>query len=570
MDFLRNHRFLQVVTFVSFFSAIVLIGWAGHDMKDLGIDKPAYLRSYLFAGQIDCQALKDSLVLRGADETEVRSWSCDKTHQKAIEYAGKTPVAHLARLVSGFSACIFLLMFWFLYQRRRLSKDESEQNQPEDYSMLFFGLAMLTWALPTEPVFRTFESLKSNAKALADSRAFLNSIFFICAYWDLEHKMPGRWIRFFESFQLPTWWKRFVSMSIDANYKRGTFVFLMSLLTVVMLFLFFSGNAKSKGDTKVVLWYDYFDFFFSVGFTILLIIAIIEGFRKRIQLPNNYMAWLGVLLGCFAASGFGIVLLFYYVDNPFYLPYFDFARSYVFQLVYQFLILFSVSVLAFSWAFDKKIKTLEEKTEILEAQRREIKHFSRNVLSQFQKELNMRFGQFDKNDTFKIYIEERIEDIKAYLESSIIGINDTKINLPERLEDCIAKFKKIFDLKFDLKNDLLFHSEYDAENSLKLIQVINELMFNAKKHGGGIESVIIEEKQEQIRVSVTNKMDYFDLEFEELVKNGFLVSDVYKFKNLGQGLKTLYWLMQDLDPKGKISIQGKSIILSINKNKIQK
>ena len=76
-------------------------------MKDLGIDKPAYLRSYLFAGQIDCQALKDSLVLRGADETEVRSWSCDKTTQKAIGYAGKTPVAHLARLVSGFSACIF-------------------------------------------------------------------------------------------------------------------------------------------------------------------------------------------------------------------------------------------------------------------------------------------------------------------------------------------------------------------------------------------------------------------------------------------------------------------------------
>ncbi|MBL7827492.1 MAG: hypothetical protein JNJ57_12720, partial [Saprospiraceae bacterium] len=121
----------------------------------------------------------------------------------------RTPVAHLARLVSGFSACIFLLMFWFLYKKKIISEDEDEQNEPADFSMLFFGLAMLVWAFPTEQVFKIYD-FRTFAKPLDDSRAFLNSVFFICGYWDLEYKFPNHWRKHFIAFSFPAWWKSFV------------------------------------------------------------------------------------------------------------------------------------------------------------------------------------------------------------------------------------------------------------------------------------------------------------------------------------------------------------------------
>jgi hypothetical protein len=155
-NFLHNYNFVRVVTFGAFVSAVLLTVLAGSDIKNIGIDQPYQMADTIRQKLADPPRLREMLIERGMHKDTVASMNDDQIYDKAVNYSKKTSVPHLARLVSGFSSCIFLLMFWFLFQKKRKSQDENKQNELDDYSMLFFGLAMLTWSLPTKEVFRIY------------------------------------------------------------------------------------------------------------------------------------------------------------------------------------------------------------------------------------------------------------------------------------------------------------------------------------------------------------------------------------------------------------------------------
>jgi hypothetical protein len=441
-NFLHNYNFVRVVTFGAFVSAVLLTVLAGSDIKNIGIDQPYQMADTIRQKLADPPRLREMLIERGMHKDTVASMNDDQIYDKAVNYSKKTSVPHLARLVSGFSSCIFLLMFWFLFQKKRKSQDENKQNELDDYSMLFFGLAMLTWSLPTKEVFRIY-GFESLARALNDSRAFLNSIFFICAYWDMEYKIPERWKSFF-SFPIPIWSKRFV----EKYSKRGTFVLLTGLLTTVILILFFAGIAHTKIDGNDISWYDFFDFFFSVGFSLLFIVAIIFGFHKRIRYSeNDNSLGIGSIMGLFIASGFVVVLLFYAVDNPLgWRPpqsLKDLVDTGIFQLVYQFLILFSVSFLAFSGAYEKEMKKANDLKSInIKLKEEQKKIQNANVGLENQK------SELEKNkdalQSLNIKLEEeqkKLQDANVDLETSIEQEKQARIREKEQI-DKLAEVKK--------------------------------------------------------------------------------------------------------------------------------
>jgi MFS family permease len=592
-NFLHNYNFVRVVTFGAIVSAVLLTVLAGSDIKNIGIDQPHQIGDALRQKTDDYPRLREMLIEQGEDEATLASMNYNQIKNEAVKYSRKTSVPHLARLVSGFSSCIFLLMFWFLYQKKRRSQDENEQSEPDDYSMLFFGLAMLTWSLPTEQVFRIY-GFESFARALDDSRAFLNSIFFICAYWDMEYKIPERWKSFF-SFPIPIWCKRFV----EKYSKRGTFVFLTVLLTTVILILFFAGIAHTKIDDNDISWYDYFDFFFSVGFSLLFIVAIIFGFHKRIRYSeNDNSIGIGSIMGLFIASGFGVVVLFYAVDNPLGWkppqPLKDLVETGIFQLIYQFLILFSVSFLAFSGAYEKEMKKandlksiniklkeeqkklqnanidlekqkseLEEKEEIIKTDRLNMLHNAGNSI----RRVRNKFEQLSSKEDRLVSKKEAFGIVAMNLDAILILVEKTD---PEFFGKEYVPFKKYI-IKFLKKINLASKSEFirfEFEDGISVndelqvrffpIQTIGDIIFelsiNAHRYGGKV--FLLEINQDGKKLTILAKDNGSNFNIQE------------KIRGNGIGLRIIAGYLKEIDPDYIFQREIGYTYISFNLNKI--
>jgi two-component sensor histidine kinase len=294
----------------------------------------------------------------------------------------------------------------------------------------------------------------------------------------------------------------------------------------------------------------------------------------------------GLALGIINSVGFMVVLIFYYTNNP-YDPKGDYVpaslkfmvQTQVFQLIYQFLILISISVLAFSWAFDKMVieatkkreneeeknKELQKAIERIEEEKEKVAnswvealHSIGNSLRRIRNEFLKKSGSSNENiapqDIYKACASN--VDILLQLFENRESYGKEYVNLREYLEWYLNSIKEAFQFnKFEFNLNLPTDEGLECKALLvqKLAKLIFELSLNALEHGGKwVELDMQLDEKNEFTLKLTDKGGYFDMNKE----------------SGRQGLKIIKGYVKELDPKSPpLHRDNSSTIIHINFNK---
>lgn len=207
--------------------------------------------------------------------------------------------------------------------------------------------------------------------------------------------------------------------------------------------------------------------------------------------------------------------------------------------------------MAFSWAYERERLA----NRLLAIQKMQIRHFSRNMISRLVSYLE------DKHESHTLSVENAIyatKDFKAHYELSEVAGDRVKIHLLERITQ-LLKLAESFYGSF-VKKVTLSETSYNSEISMLFIGILNELMENAHKHGGGIRCVTITETTDNMVIEVENLTQNWLID-----KSGNTESGVMPDEH--QGLYIIRWYARVIDPSFSLDYNDKSIILTFNKKR---
>lgn len=590
-----KYLFFQAVTIFVLFSSIGLMIWGGMDIYKYEIVERKNKISLFSEISLNGDSVRLNSLTTSCLDEQVKAGKFKKDnsgiytkknsigneipltneekYQEVLKDMNPRVISHIARFLSSFTAGLFVLLWFFLYRENTSKNITEKQGIVTDYTLLFFALAMLVWGLPMHKVFQ---------EGYEDTIAVLNTLFFLYAYWDIENKFP-----------------RILELKINKWSHEQTFTINRSTYYVI-IFTF-----------GVIAWMKYELLFpaFDIIVMSLLGLSFFISIFRRFGNYSNYRSFLwdrdtviGMGLGLYSVVGFIFVILSYCFDK-------ESDYRHVLVIFYQFLLLITTGVLALSWVYEKMIKevvyredklkeerrkleeknlkleekendlkmtnerlretqteletqngSLEKNLRLLEIQKQEIRHYSRNILLQFEKEISSK-RKNNPHDVFADYVMYGIANIREHYRESMVNQANTTISLNNRMKNMIDKFENIFG-EIPKKAIRLSNNSFDSETSFKLIGILDELMLNAKKHGGGIESVGLIESENYIEIFVENKTASIPENFEKKLstKSSSIISD-----DEGLGLNLIQWYILDIDKKALIESDDKTITIKFNK-----
>ncbi len=488
-----------------------------------------------------------------------------------ITILGKTPVPYLARVVSGFSGTLLLLLFLYLYKDGKLKlSSEKKQEEVIDWSLFWFGLAFMVWSWPTKPQLESYGGwLHFNSAAIDLSRSFMNSIFLLFAYRDLEIKL----------IKFPQW----------LNRKR--FNRVISVFSIVFILLFFVAFEYTGEAQDAPVWYNIFDATFSIALLMLYIWTFAVGIPRRRIVSHRIVAY---FIGILSSSGF-LAALFYYIGFEILPLVFevDFKNDVSLRqsliLYYQFSIIISIVFLSFSWSYERERKSTKKLSEALEENKEQNKKLQqalkkqriaesekkkameneinakKDALHLFKNALRRIYGlMYDKVATGVTaentplepyqYVASSVDSLLYFVEGESALIDGAYFN--PYIESVLDKLQDLYRLQhFDYSQALLEKDQYCSSNLLqKFGQVIVEIVQNAHKHGNS--SLVLSMELSEAKVMTIRAQD----------KGGELVYDV----NRNSGMRIMRNYLYELDNNfdGNIRKEDSTVIIIFNFHKI--
>jgi hypothetical protein len=429
--FLHNTRFVTGVTWVAFVLAIFLTGLAAWDLNEMGLEQPNEARRLtseilkLQEMNPDYRLKLDSLrhlILRATPDVNLTPQSPDiSVMEEGIRLVGKKPVPHLARVVSGFSSCLFLLLFLFLY----INREKSNSNQ-EDFSLLFLALSLLAWCLP----------LPKNGNS--DHGSMLNSLMLLGFYWGIEIKIPQKI-------------KQYIIEKLKMTISLRIFIIIFFIITGFYFVSFYFDK-----------YFDFVDKLISVSLHILLGTAFFFTFERRFR-----GHWIGRLLAILVCLGFVCSIIQYLSPSN------DLRK--IFIIISEFFIIVSSVFLAFSWSYERE----KEKANALEDTIIKLKE-EQKKLQDVNIDLEKQKSELEKNkdalQSLNIKLEEeqeKLQDANVDLEKqkSELEKNEGELqSLNKKLEE---EQKKLQDANVDLEKQKSELEEINKELEKEKINVVN-------------------------------------------------------------------------------------------------
>lgn len=502
--------------------------------------------------------------------------SAQSLTEKDIDYIKKTPLSHLARVVSGFSGGLLLLLFLYLYKDGKLTRffEANKEEEVIDWSLFWFGLAFMVWSFPTKPQLQNYEGwLSINSAAINLTRSFLNSIFFLFAYRDLEVK----------AIEFPQW------------LNRKKFNWVLSVFSIVFILLFFIAFEYTGDDQEPPEWYKIFEAIFSIALLMLYIWTFAIGIPRRRIVSHRIVAY---CIGILSSSGF-LAAFFYYINFGIPAAFGIYPKTESLQqiliLYYQFSIIISIVFLSFSWSYEREresIKKLLEalkeneeqkkkleqaweekheelkKREIAEAEKKQAMeneinakkdalHLFKNALRRIRGLMVKRIkGLSEQNTPLEPYqyVASSVDSLLYFVEGEFELSDGASFN--QYIGSVLGKLQDLYRLEhFDYSRALLENDQYCSPNLLqKFGQVIVEIVQNAYKHGNS--SLVLSMELSEAKVMTIRAQD----------KGGELVYDV----NKNSGMRIMRNYLRELDNKfdGNIRKEDSTVIIIFNFHKI--
>jgi len=486
-----------------------------------------------------------------------------------ITILGKTPVPYLARVVSGFSGTLLLLLFLYLYKDGKLKlSSEKKQEEVIDWSLFWFGLAFMIWSWPTKPQLESYEGwLSANSAAIDLSRSFINSIFLLFAYRDLEVKL----------IKFPQW----------LNRKR--FNWGLSVFSMVFILLFFVAFEYKGDDQKPPGWYIFFEAIFSIALLMLYIWTFAVGIPRRRIVSYRIVAY---FIGILSSSGF-LAALFYYIKfeipSVFGIDSEKESLQQILILYYQFSIIISIVFLSFSWSYERERKSTKKLSEAIEENKEQNKKLQQALKKQqiaeaekkqaMENEINAKKDALHlfKNALRRIrglmvdkvatdvtaensplepyqYVASSVDSLLYFVEGESALIDGAYFN--PYIESVLGKLQDLYRLEhFDYSQALLENDQYCSPNLLqKFGQVIVEIVQNAHKHGNS--SLVLSMELSEAKVMTIRAQD----------KGGELIYDV----NRNSGMRIMQNYLYELDNNfdGNIRKEDSTVVIIFNFHKI--
>lgn len=423
-----------------------------------------------------------------------------------IDSLKQSPVPDLNRLVSGFAACLLYILFIFLFNSKDLVTDEKT-----DYSLLFFALAFSAWALPLTP--------SDN-----DYAAILNTAFLIPAYWGLDIK-PN----FIKSFEHKI-----------TLFQVIAFSFVVFIIILIL-------QVSHSNDFPVII-----DQIISIVLFVMLGISFFKTFHERFSnVSSRKINYTGTIMGALLSIPCILYLVLYGIDFTEKNSSIENSYKLTLLLIAQLTFILSVLYLAFSWAYSRA----RIANQLLFIQSVQIKHYGRNMLSRLVANLEDRIKYNALNTEEAI---NTVRDFKSHYDLSEVMGGKVKINFPKRIHELFEDTEKIYS---SFQREITFiNSEYNSEICVLFISILNELMINAHKHGGGIGRVVIIETPNQMKLEVENLTNQWPDNKSHGKEN--LISQL---SSQHQGMHIMRWYARAIDSSYSLEYKGKTISFTFNK-----
>jgi len=399
----NKYHFFQALTIFVLLGSIVLMVWAGRDLYLKGVTVPKekkleFIKALQDTSSVQVTNLLLEYVSMSEEIGDTSKFNADtlfheKNFRGVINKMSNGRIASdLARLLSSFTAGLFVLLWFFLYRENKSKAITEKQRIVTDYTLLFFALAMLVWGLPTHEVF------PEDKKIYEDTIAVLNTLFFLCAYWDIENKFP----RIIE-IQMKKWRQEVFTI------KRSTYYVIVFVL-------------------GIVAWIKYELLFSKFDIAIMSLLALgffISIFRRFGNYTNHRpFTWdkdtaIGIGLGVYSIFGFSVVAFSYLNDDP--------DSDFFLIILYQFLLIITTSILAFSWVYEKMIKDAIDREGKLKEERKKLEEKN---LKLKEKENDLRKANDDLRKA-----KDVLDRHLALLKSQKTELEETNFKLTEAKEE---------------------------------------------------------------------------------------------------------------------------------------
>lgn len=440
------------------------------------------------------------------DSSAENTWKTEKVDEakEAADKIKKTPVPYLARVVSGLSGMLLSILFLYLLQANLLT----QEGATTDYSLFFFALAFSSWALPMPKIGIDYASL-------------LNTAFLIPAFWGLD-----------------------IKTRLVKPFKEKVTLFHLIVISICYFTLHLLLHYVNLPDTAKII-----DNITSIILFALFALSFFESIYTRFKpYPGKNERVTGLMLGALVAFPCLIYLTYYYFSLIF-----GDADQVTKQLLLigQFSFILSVTFMAFSWAYERE----RIANRLLAIQKVQIRHFSRNMLNRLVSYLE------DKYESHALSVENAIyaaKDLKAHYELSEVAGDRVKIHLVERIPQ-LLKTAESFYGSF-AKKVTLSENAYNSEICMLFISILNELMENAQKHGGGVRYVAITETTDNMVIEVENLTQSWLIDKNDSMKSGTIPTK-------HQGLYFVHWYARVIDSSFSLDHNDKSIILTFSKKR---
>jgi len=575
---MKKQKWIELLVWACVVTTLALAVFAVIDMSKFiheRNDATTTLDTMIDSFAVDIRGLETNAMI---DSSAIDRWRIEKIAdaKEEADKIKKTPVPYLARVVSGFSGGLLLLLFLYLYKDGKLTLS-SETNKEEviDWSLFWFGLAFMVWSWPTKPQLESYEGwLSANSAAIDLCRSFINSIFLLFAYRDLEVKL----------IKFPQW----------LNRKR--FNWVISVFSLVLILLFFVVFEYKGDDQKPPGWYIIFEAIFSIALLMLYIWTFAVGIPRRRIVSHRIVSY---FIGILSSSGF-LAALFYYIKfeipSVFGIDSEKESLQQILILYYQFSIIISIVFLSFSWSYERESESAKKLTETLkenEEQKKNLKQALKEKYEELEKrkiaeaekkqamenEINakkdalhlfknalrrIRGLMFDKvtagvtaeNSPLEPYqyVASSVDSLLYFVEGESALIDGAYFN--PYIGSVLGKLQDIYRLEhFDYSQALLEKDQYCHPNLLqKFGQVIVEIVQNAHKHGNS--SLVLSMELSEAKVMTIRAQD----------NGGELVYDV----NRNSGMRIMRNYLYELDNNfdGNIRKEGSTVIIIFNFHKI--
>lgn len=444
-------------------------------------------------------------------------------------------ILEVRSILSNFAAGVFIISGWHL----------KERNDQTDFSLLFFGLAMLAWGIPFP-----FQEGEMNWKILHTLfYSTLNNMFFFMAFGYIEYGGT-------DNYQM----RIFKYLGIK---DRSSYLKRIAQCTIIIFVLHIIGWGASQLNTYYILVPFSIDIVISLTVLVWLWRIFFLSFEKRMDLLSqlSMKVFTGAVIIIAVSAQILSYIEFYFksigIKTPNLTPIVLYFNSF-----YHLNLIFLIGSLAFSWAMERVVRLQEkikeeereyfnQERDLLEKTAREAEfkhqdllHVVRNSLFYLEhdfKGMAKSYQMHQKQDLFELARDSalRISIIQKLLTE--MHAHEIKQGLPfqDCLRDVLDDISKIllwekFEINIMAPPKSVWIRGTAAQ---KIAKVIVELCINAFKYGRKSATVTVTQKSYEETVVIIQILDEGIVPFSP--KDGFINWGSFGLNAVNEYLKSM-------------------------------